>query len=33
MMKIAHHLPPSAAWVAFGLFATEMVMRLALSLV
>ena len=32
-MKIAHHLPPSAAWVAFGLVATEVALRLALALV
>lgn len=33
MMKIAHKPPPPAAWVVFGLFATEMAMRLALALV
>ena len=33
MMKIAHHPPPSAAWVVFGLFATEVAMRLAMALV
>lgn len=32
-LEIAQNHPPSAAWVIFGLFATEITMRLALALV
>ena len=33
MMKLAHRPPPPAAWLFFGVFATELAMRVAFALV